>query len=127
VLRFAIPAGAIVAAAAFVGYALARAGGLPLVQQRTAAVLVTFILSLCVLVLLAIPLTWRRVVLAGAMVAGFVLLFALPAVRSFYALELPRRELGIVLPVAGLGVAVVLAFWVASRRRGRQPRLAARQ
>ena len=69
VLRFAIPAGSIIAAATFAAYALARAAGLPLVQQRTAATLVTLILSLCVLVLLAVPLTWRRIVLVGA-VAG---------------------------------------------------------
>jgi hypothetical protein len=55
VLRFAIPAGSIIAAATFAAYALARARGLPLVQQRTAATLVTLILSLCVLVLLAAP------------------------------------------------------------------------
>ena len=40
--------------------------------------------------LLAIPLTWRRILLVAAMIAGFVLLFPLPAVRSFYALELPH-------------------------------------
>src|SRR5579864_4668480 len=55
VLRFAIPAGTITAAATFAAYALARARGLPLVQQRTAATLVALILSLCVLVLLAAP------------------------------------------------------------------------
>ena len=49
VLRFAIPAGSIVAAATFAAYYLARAAGLPLVQQRTAATLVTLTLSLCVL------------------------------------------------------------------------------
>src|SRR5207247_10148623 len=53
VLRFAIPAGSIIAAATYAAYALTRARGLPLVQQRTAATLVTLILSLCVLVLLA--------------------------------------------------------------------------
>ena len=51
-------------------------------QQRTAATLVTLILSLCVLVLLAIPLTWRRILLVGAVLAGFVLLFPVPAVRA---------------------------------------------
>ena len=49
-LRSAIPAGSIMAAATFAAYALARASGLALVQQRTAATLVTLILSLCVLV-----------------------------------------------------------------------------
>ena len=73
---------------------LARAQGLPLVQ-RTAATLVTLILSLCVLVLLAAPLTWRRITLVGS-----------------------------VLAVASLGAAALAGFWVLSRRRGRgqQPR-----
>jgi cation-transporting ATPase E len=112
VLRFAIPAGATVAAATFTAYALARAGGFPLVQQRTAAVLAAFILSLCVLVLLAIPLTWRRMVLVGAALAGFVLLFPLPAVRAFYALGLPGQEAVVTLLVAALGAASLVSFWI---------------
>ncbi len=121
VLRFAIPAGAIVAAAAFAAYALARARGLPLVQQRTAATLVTLILSLCVLVLLAAPLTWRRIVLVGAVLAGFVLLFPLPAVRRFYALQLPHCGLAATLVAGAAGAAALAGFWVLSRRRGRGP------
>ena len=70
VLRFAIPVGSIVAAATFAAYYLARAAGLPLVQQRTTATLVTLMLSLCVLVLLAMPLTWRRIVLVGGVAAS---------------------------------------------------------
>ena len=116
VLRFAIPAGVIVAASAFAAYTLARGHGLPLVQQRTAATLVTLVLSLCVLVLLAVPLTWRRVVLVGAVLAGFVLLFPVPAVRRFYALELPRGELALTLLVAAVGAAALTGFWIRTRR-----------
>jgi hypothetical protein len=83
-----LPVGSIVAAATFAAYALTRARGLPLAEQRTAATLVALILSLTVLVLQAIPLTWRRVALVSAVSAGFVLLFPVPAVRSFYALQL---------------------------------------
>jgi cation-transporting ATPase E len=126
VLRFAVPAGAIVAAAAFTAYALARAGGLPPVQQRTAAVLAAFILSLCVLVLLAIPLTRRRMVLVGAALAGFGLLFPVPTVRRFYALDLPRQQLWATLLVAALGVASLVSFWLLSHRRGRRPQPADR-
>jgi len=115
VLRFAVPAGCIVAVATFAAYAVARAAGLPLVQQRTAGVVVAFILSLCVLVLLAIPLTWRRMLLVGAALAGFALLFPLSPVRGFYALELPRGELVITLLIAGAGVALLAAFWVVCR------------
>jgi cation-transporting ATPase E len=127
VLRFAIPAGSIIAAATFAAYALARAYGLPLVQQRTAATLVTLILSLCVLVLLAAPLTWRRIVLVGAALAGFALLFPVPVVRRFYELQLPRSGLTATLAIAALGAAALAGFWILSRRRGRGPPPAVRQ
>jgi hypothetical protein len=63
--------------------------------------------------------------LVGAALAGFAMLFPLPAVRGFYALELPRGELGIALLIAGAGAASLAAFWAISRRRGRPPGLAA--
>jgi cation-transporting ATPase E len=121
VLRFAVPAGSIIAAAAFAAYALARAQGLPLVQQRTAATLVTLFLSLCVLVLLAAPLTWRRIVLVGSVLAGFAVLFPLSPVRRFYELQLPRSGFATTLAVAALGTVALAGFWVLSRRRGRGP------
>ena len=55
------------------------------------------------------------------MLAGFALLFPVPAVRRFYALELPRGELGITLLIAALGVAALAGFWGLSRRHGRAP------
>jgi cation-transporting P-type ATPase E len=119
VLRFAVPAGILIAAATFAAYALARADGLPLVQQRTAATLVTFMLSLCVLVLLAVPLTWRRVVLICAMVAGFTALFPIQAVRRFYALELPRSYLWVTLLIGVAGIAALAGFGLGLHRRTR--------
>ena len=119
VLRFAIPAGAIVAAATFTAYYLARVSGLPLAQQRTTATLVTLILSVCVLALLATPLTWRRIALLGGVVAATVLLFPVSAIRSFYALELPHSEIGVTLLIAALGAAALTGFWVLSGRAAR--------
>jgi cation-transporting P-type ATPase E len=116
VLRFAIPAGAIVAAAAFTAFWMARANGVPLVQQRTAATLVTLALSLCVLVLLAMPLTWRRILLVGAVIAGFALLFPVPVVRRFYELDLQTTGLWVTLLIAALGAAAIVGFWVLSHR-----------
>ncbi|HET9969718.1 MAG TPA: HAD-IC family P-type ATPase [Streptosporangiaceae bacterium] len=121
VLRFAIPAGLIVAAATFSAYALAEARGLPLTQQRTAATLVALVLSLCVLALLAMPLTWRRIALLVAALAAFVLLFPVGAIRRFYALELPHGAIWSTLLIAALGVAALAGFWVLSRRSGRGP------
>src|SRR5262249_13266682 len=59
VLRFALPAGALCATFAFLAFAVARFDDLPLVQQRTGATIVMLMMSLCVLVILAAPLTWR--------------------------------------------------------------------
>jgi len=115
--RFAGPAGGIVAAATFTAYILARAHGLPLVQQRTSATLVTLTVSLCVLVLLALPLTWRRLLLVGSVIGGFALLFPVPGLRRFYALEVPASGLWITMLIAALGVAALAGFWVLSRRR----------
>jgi len=92
-----------------------------LVQQRTAATLVALLLGLCVLVLQAMPLTWRRIVLVSAVLAGFVLLFPVRVVRNFYALELPRDVLGETLLIGALGIGAMLGFWVILRRRGREP------
>jgi cation-transporting ATPase E len=122
VLQFAIPAGLIIAAATISAYALARADGLPLAQQRTAATLVALILSLTVLALLAIPLTWRKITLLIAALAAFVLLFPVPAVRNFYALALPHGQIAATLLIAALGAATLTGFWALSRRPAEAPR-----
>jgi len=127
VLRFAGPAGLIVAAATFSAYALARARGLPLAEQRTAATVVALILSLCVLALLAIPLTWRRIALLAAALAAFVLVFPVTAVRRFYALQLPHGAIGSTLLIAALGAAALASWWVLSRRQRRGPAEVARE
>jgi cation-transporting ATPase E len=127
VLRFTAPAGLIIAAATFSAYALARARGLPLAEQRTAATLVALVLSLCVLALLAIPLTRRRVALLAAAVGAFVLLFPVPAVRNFYALALPHGGIGSTLLIAALGAAALTGFYALARHRGRGPAQAVRE
>ena len=68
------------------------------------------------LVLLAMPLTWRRIVLVSGVVAATVLLFPVSAVRNFYALELPRSEIGVTLLIAAVGAAALVGFWLLTRR-----------
>jgi cation-transporting P-type ATPase E len=108
VLRFTIPAGIAVAIPTFAAFWLARAHDLPLTQQRTAATIVTMMVGLGVLVILALPLTWRRGLLVALMIAGFVLLFPFEAVRRFAALDVPSATL---LPtlLIGVGGLVLLA------------------
>lgn len=111
VLRFAIPAGAIVAATTFAAYLQARAVGLPLAQQRTTATVVTLTLSVAVLTLLPVPLTWRRFILVSAALTGFALLFPVAAIGSFYALDLPGSQLAATLSITVLGLAALTLFW----------------
>ncbi len=126
VLRFTIPAGIVVAAAVFAAYWLARSHDLPPQQQHTATTLVALMLSLCVLVILALPLTWPRAFLVGFMIVGFVLLFPFAALRKFFALELPTEVLGGTLLIGFAGIAALVVTTVLLRRVGHGP-AAARQ
>ena len=121
VFRFTIPAGTVAAVATFSAFALARFDDLPLTEQRTAATLVMLMMSLTVLVILAQPLNWRRVVLVGLMIVGFLLLFPIESVREFYDLRLPSDVLTGVLVIGFVGVAVLAGGWEVSRRLGRGP------
>ncbi len=121
VLRFTVPAGLVVAAASFAAYWLARSHGLPLVEQRTGATLVALMLSLCVLVILAFPLTWRRALLVVLVIAGFVLLFPIAAIRDFYALQLPTAVLGATILIGAAGIALLALTWGGLRRVGLGP------
>ena len=108
VLRFAVPAGLLCAAATFAGYYVARLDrSLSLDQQRTTATIVLVSLGLLILMRLATPMTKWRKVLVGAMVAAFVLTLVLPFGRHFFALSLP----GIATFLAAVGI-VALAWWI---------------
>jgi cation-transporting ATPase E len=119
VLRFALPAGLVVASSTFAAFWLARSHHLSLIQQRTSATLVGLMVSLCVLVLLALPLTWRRALLVGLMIASFLLLFPVSSIRTFYALELPHPVLGITMLIGFIGSTMLYVGWMVSRHSDR--------
>jgi cation-transporting P-type ATPase E len=121
VLRFTIPSGLVVATSMFLTFWLARSHHLPLVQQRTAATLGALIPSLFILVLLAFPLTWRRILLVVFMIVGFVLLFPLKFVRDFYALSLPHGVLPQTILIGLITSAVLGAWWEFTRRHSADP------
>ena len=124
VIRFAVPAGAIAAAATFSGYALAgEERGVALADERTTAVIVLFLVTLWVLMILARPLNEARVALLAVMASAFAAALLLPSTRSFFELSPPR----LVVFMAAVGVAAVaigvlelgwqlIAWW--TRRRG---------
>lgn len=108
VMRYAVPGGVVAAVATFVTYLLARhhySGAGALDAETSAATLTLFLVSMWVLAIVARPYTWWRVVLVAAMGAAFVLVLAVPALQSFFALKL----VGMALPWTAVGVAVVAA------------------
>jgi hypothetical protein len=50
------------------------------------------------------------------MVAGFIALFPVAAVRRFYALALPSSHLWQTLLIGAVGIVALVAFWEISGR-----------
>ncbi|WP_436764272.1 HAD-IC family P-type ATPase [Streptosporangium sp. V21-05] len=119
VLRLAVPAGIVCAAAVYLSYWIAQSGSATLEESRTSAVITLFVAAWWVLVLVARPYVWWRVALVAAMAGLFALALAVPFAREFFALTLGGPAAG--LTATGLGVAagVVLTgvFAIARSRR----------
>jgi cation-transporting ATPase E len=118
VLRFAAPAGVAVASATLVAYGTARGlFGVSVDEARTTATMALVVMGLVVLVRLVAPLTDRTLLLVGALAAVALVVFTVPPVRRFYALELPDVT---VTGVAAGAVVVVTAVWHVVDRRVRR-------
>jgi cation-transporting P-type ATPase E len=117
VLRFTIPAGTVAAAAALVAYWLARyANDLSVRESRTTAALVLSAVGLWVLVLQARPFNWWKTLLVASMAVAIALILVIPALRDFYALQLPPSDIGIQAAiVAAVAIALLEVGWRFSR------------
>ncbi|MGQ4423287.1 HAD-IC family P-type ATPase [Streptomyces violaceoruber] len=119
VLRFAIPAGALAAAATSVAYLIARSVyDDNLDAETSAATLALFLTALWALAVIARPYTWWRVLLVLTMAVGFAVVLVVPYLQEFFQLKL----VGVTAPweaVACAAVAgLVLEFvWARMRRR----------
>ncbi len=112
VLKFAIPVGVVATIATFAGYWLADVEGSSIQESRTTATLILAAIGLFALGIVSRPLVpWKKGLL-GAMSALLVLSMALPPLRDFFALDLPRAVvlLSAVGIVAVTGVAMVFAL-----------------
>jgi cation-transporting ATPase E len=87
VLRFAIPAGLVAGADVFIVYFSARAETGSLIQAQTTAMVSLFATSLYVVVLVARPLVWWKILMIASMAGLFVLCVALPVGRRFFDLS----------------------------------------
>jgi cation-transporting P-type ATPase E len=119
-MRFAIPAGLMIAAASFGVFVMIRAMGLSLGAARTSATIVAVAMSLFVLAALARPLAGWRGLMVLALAAAFAGLFTLPWLRAQLAMVvLPVHLVGLSLGVAAIGCALLVLAWPLSRQVSR--------
>ncbi|HSL67364.1 MAG TPA: HAD-IC family P-type ATPase [Actinomycetota bacterium] len=105
VLRFAVPAGLMAAAATLAAYGLIRGEGVDLEEARTVATVVLFWIGLVVLTMVAVPLTLARRALVVATGVAFLAVMAIPSIRGFFALSLPSG----IEWLAAVGIAAIVA------------------
>jgi len=82
-LSFAVPAGLVIGTALSLYTAEAIRDGVPTEELRTGTTLVLVILGLWVLVVLARPLTWQKVLVVGAMMIGLIAVYSIPVLTEF--------------------------------------------
>jgi cation-transporting P-type ATPase E len=113
VMRFTIPAGIVMALAAFSAAVLSHI--YPWINQaesRTTATLVLVIMGLWVLAVLCRPWTWWKEGLVAAMAMGLVLVLAIPYGREFFALDLPRLTILLqTVAISGAGIILMELAW----------------
>lgn len=119
VLRFAVPAGALAAAATSVAYLFARSVyDDNLDAETSAATLALFLTALWALAIIARPYTWWRVLLVLTMAVSFAVVLVVPYLQEFFQLKL----VGVTAPWTAVACAAVAGIvleivWVRMRRR----------
>ncbi|WP_431934224.1 HAD-IC family P-type ATPase [Nonomuraea jabiensis] len=116
VLRFAVPAGVLCAAAVLLSFWAAHSGTSTLVEDQTSAVITLFLTTWWVLVLIARPLNWWRIALVASMAAAFAIGLTIPFVRHFFALE--PGDLGNDLTAVGISIVAAVMISVAVKVAG---------
>jgi cation-transporting P-type ATPase E len=124
VMRLAVPSGVVIGVATFVAYLIAYAGPeateTQKVQAGTTALITLIMIAVWVLVLVARPYVWWKVVLIAVSVLAYVALFTIPFTREFFKLDPSNPRLTLAAVVCGVvGIVLVeLAWWVQARRSG---------
>jgi cation-transporting ATPase E len=118
VLRFTVPAGIVASVASLAAYGVAfYMANLSLRQSRTSATLVLSAVGLWVLVCLARPFNWWRTVLVAAMVGSIAVILFVPALRNFYALQVPDADVVAEMVVIGaIAVVAIEVVWRVTQR-----------
>ncbi|MGA7205569.1 MAG: hypothetical protein WBX27_13165 [Specibacter sp.] len=125
-LMFSIPAGTILAACIMAVYSFAHAFPNPQLSEQdavttaqTATTMTVLLVALWVLGALARPFDIWRSLLVAAMVAGLVLIMAIPFARNFFALDIPSGPLlAVTIGVTATGCLAVELLYRFLKRRG---------
>lgn len=108
-LSFAIPAGVIVSGAIAAVRISADAAGVREIDTfRTAAFITLALAGLWILVVIARPLDFLRLLVVGAMYAGLGLVLSVPIATDFLALRLPPPPLLTASIAAGVGAMIAI-------------------
>jgi cation-transporting ATPase E len=127
VLRLAVPSGIIIGIATFVSYLLAYQGQGQTEAQRmqagTSALITLIIIALWVLAVVARPYTWWKLLLLAGSAGAYVVLFAWPFSREFFALD-PSNVAATTaaLICGGVGIVLVEVSWTVTGRMLGEPR-----
>ena len=130
VLRLGLPAGIVIAAAAFVTYLLVRGqGAVPagggVSPQESAAVLAALIVAATwVLAVVARPYEWWKVALVAVSLAAYVLIFTTPLTQRLFLLDSSNTDLMTTgLIVGAIGAVAIEALWWARAYVFGEPRV----
>jgi cation-transporting ATPase E len=119
-LRFAVPAGVVIAAAVFGAFLAVRLSGQSLAAGRTSATIVAVGMSLFVLAALARPLASWRGAMVLTLAVAFAALFTLPWLRGQLAIVLlPAGLFALSVGIAAAGCGLLLLAWPLARRVAR--------
>jgi cation-transporting ATPase E len=116
VLTFSILGGTLTSAAVLLTYAGAREEGLSGDAARTAAIIVTVVVTLFVLAIVSRPLTWPRAVLVVAMAGLFVAAYLTPGINSFFSLQ-HRPSADVTVQALAFGSAAAAIIYLLNRTR----------
>ncbi|TLF81046.1 cation-translocating P-type ATPase [Nocardia cyriacigeorgica] len=129
VMRLAIPSGVVIGVATFVAYLIAYAGPEATeeqtVQAGTTALITLIMIAVWVLAIVARPYVWWKVVLLGASVLAYLLLFTIPFTREFFKLDPSNVGLTTAAVICGV-VGIVLveaAWWITASLRDEEHKL----
>ena len=126
VFEFALPTGLVAATASFAAYADLGRDGATLAESRTSTVIVLFAVATWALSTVMRPVRRAHLLVLSTMLGLFVLVLALPAGRSFFALELPSAaQLPVLVAVGAVALTTAELLFrqlPVIRRLGRRAR-----